>query len=95
VRDGYYDVVLMDIQMPELDGVQATAQIRALPRPKSEVRIIALTANAMSGAKEQYLGSGFDGYVTKPIQPAVLLAKLAELPPGKRVDNIIRLPGAA
>jgi signal transduction histidine kinase/DNA-binding response OmpR family regulator len=95
VRDGDYDVVLMDIQMPELDGVQATAQIRALPRPKSEVRIIALTANAMSGAKEQYLGSGFDGYVTKPIQPAVLLAKLAELPPGKRADNIIRLPGAA
>jgi signal transduction histidine kinase/CheY-like chemotaxis protein len=95
VRDGDYDVVLMDIQMPELDGVQATAQIRALPPPKSEVRIIALTANAMSGAKEQYLGSGFDGYVTKPIQPAVLLAKLAELPPGKRADNIIRLPGAA
>jgi signal transduction histidine kinase/DNA-binding response OmpR family regulator len=95
VRDGDYDVVLMDIQMPELDGVQATAQIRALPSPKSEVHIIALTANAMSGAKEQYLGSGFDGYVTKPIQPAVLLAKLAELPPGKRADNIIRLPGAA
>jgi signal transduction histidine kinase/CheY-like chemotaxis protein len=95
VRDGDYDVVLMDIQMPELDGVQATAQIRALPPPKSEIRIIALTANAMSGAKEQYLSSGFDGYITKPIQPAVLLAKLAELPPGKRANNIIHLTGAA
>ncbi|HEX4508180.1 MAG TPA: response regulator [Alphaproteobacteria bacterium] len=80
VRDRDYDVVLMDIQMPELDGSQATAQIRALPPPKSDIHIIALTANAMSGAKEQYLGTGFDGYVTKPIQPAVLLAKLAELP---------------
>jgi len=79
VRDRDYDVVLMDIQMPELDGSQATAQIRALPAPKSDIRIIALTANAMSGAKEQYLSSGFDDYVTKPIEPAILLAKLAEL----------------
>jgi signal transduction histidine kinase/CheY-like chemotaxis protein len=79
VRDHDYDVVLMDIQMPELDGSQAAAQIRALPGSKSSIRIIALTANAMSGAKEQYLSSGFDDYVTKPIEPAVLLAKLAEL----------------
>ncbi len=79
VRDGDYDVVLMDIQMPELDGLQATAQIRALPPPKNAIRIIALTANAMSGAKEEYLGSGFDDYITKPIQSAILLAKLAEL----------------
>jgi len=81
VRDHDYDVVLMDIQMPELDGSQATAQIRALPSPKCDIHIIALTANAMSGAKEQYLAGGFDDYVTKPIDPAVLLAKLAELYP--------------
>jgi CheY-like chemotaxis protein len=80
VRDHEYDVVLMDIQMPELDGSQATAQIRALPPPKCDIRIIALTANAMSGAKEQYLGSGFDDYITKPIDPPTLLAKLAEIP---------------
>src|SRR5262249_37640822 len=79
VRDHEYDVVLMDIQMPELDGSQAMAQIRALPAPKSGIRIIALTANAMSGAKEQYLSAGFDDYVTKPIEPAILFAKLAEL----------------
>ncbi len=83
VRDHDYDVVLMDIQMPELDGSQATAQIRALPAPKSGIRIIALTANAMSGAKEQYLSTGFDDYVTKPIEPAILLAKLAELAPAR------------
>ena len=79
VRNENYDVVLMDIQMPELDGVQATAQIRALPPPKSGVYIIALTADAMSGARDQYLRAGFDDYVSKPIVPAVLLTKLAEL----------------
>ena len=89
VRDRDYDVVLMDIQMPELDGSQATAQIRTLPAPKSDIRIIALTANAMSGAKEQYLSSGFDDYVTKPIEPAILLAKLAELTPaGHRARSV-------
>jgi signal transduction histidine kinase/CheY-like chemotaxis protein len=101
VRDGDYDIVLMDIQMPELDGVQATEQIRAFPAPKSAIPVIALTANAMSGAKEEYLGSGFDDYVTKPIDPAVLLSKLAEirLAPERattgRATNVVRLSGAA
>jgi CheY-like chemotaxis protein len=93
VRDRYYDVVLMDIQMPELDGVQATAQIRALSPRKSGIHIIALTANAMSGAREEYLSSGFDDYITKPIQPAILLAKLAELP--ARHDAAPEMAGAA
>ena len=74
-----YDVVLMDVQMPELDGVQAAQRIRALPAPKSEVPIIALTAHAMSGAKEEYLAAGMNDYVSKPIQSEVLLRKLAEL----------------
>jgi len=96
VRDRDYDVVLMDIQMPELDGAQATAQIRALPAPKSDVQIIALTANAMSGAKEQYLSGGFDGYISKPIEPSILLSKLAELPAqGKGRDNVVKFAGVA
>ena len=96
VRDRDYDVVLMDIQMPELDGTQATAQIRALPAPKSDVYIIALTANAMSGAKEHYLAGGFDGYVSKPIEPALLLSKLAELPAtGKLRNNVVKFAGVA
>jgi signal transduction histidine kinase/CheY-like chemotaxis protein len=93
VRDRDYDVVLMDIQMPELDGAQAAAQIRALPAGKSDVHIIALTANAMSGAREEYLNSGFDDYITKPIQPAMLLAKLAELPTGRA--EVVAMAGAA
>jgi CheY-like chemotaxis protein len=51
VRGSDYDVVLMDIQMPGLDGVAATRQIRELAAPKCDVRIIAMTANAMEGAK--------------------------------------------
>src|SRR5665213_2633343 len=78
VRRSDYDVVLMDVQMPELDGVQATQQIRALPPPKNRVPIIVLTAHAMAGAKEQYLAFGMDDYVSKPIKPEVLLAKLAK-----------------
>jgi signal transduction histidine kinase/DNA-binding response OmpR family regulator/HPt (histidine-containing phosphotransfer) domain-containing protein len=82
VRSGtVYDVVLMDIQMPELDGVQATKQIRALPEPYCNVPIIALTANAMAGARDQYLASGMNDYLSKPLKSAVLLSKLAEVAP--------------
>jgi response regulator RpfG family c-di-GMP phosphodiesterase len=69
----------MDIRMPELDGVEATRQIRALPAAKYRVPIIALTAHAMAGAKEEYLEAGMDDYVSKPINPAALLAKLADI----------------
>jgi signal transduction histidine kinase/CheY-like chemotaxis protein/ligand-binding sensor domain-containing protein len=72
-----YDLVLMDVQMPELDGIEATRRIRALPQPKCDVPIIALTANAMSGAKERYLESGMNDYLSKPVSPAALVAKLA------------------
>jgi signal transduction histidine kinase/ActR/RegA family two-component response regulator/HPt (histidine-containing phosphotransfer) domain-containing protein len=81
VRDGDYDAVLMDVQMPDLDGVEATRQIRALPTRKRLVRIIALTAHAMTGAKEEYLAAGMDDFVSKPIDSKLLLAKLAG-PPG-------------
>jgi signal transduction histidine kinase/CheY-like chemotaxis protein len=78
VRDGDFDVVLMDIQMPEMDGVEATKRIRALPAPKNAVPIFAMTANAMSGVCEEYLAAGMDDYVSKPFQPATLLAKLGK-----------------
>jgi signal transduction histidine kinase/DNA-binding response OmpR family regulator len=81
VRGTDFDVVLMDIQMPDLDGVQATRQIRALPEPKRSVPIIAMTAHAMAGAREEYLAAGMNDYVSKPVQPALLLAKLANIQP--------------
>jgi two-component system, sensor histidine kinase and response regulator len=78
VRDDL-DVVLMDIQMPVMDGIQATALIRALAPPKCDLPIIALTAHAMVGAREQYLDAGMNDYLSKPLNPAALLAKLREL----------------
>ena len=74
-----YDIVLMDVQMPVLDGVQATKQIRALPPPKGTVPIVALTAHAMAGAREEYLAAGMDDYLSKPLEPAALFAVLARL----------------
>ena len=73
------DVILMDIQMPELDGVQATQIIRSMPSPKCDIPIIALTAHAMAGAAEEYLSAGMDDYVSKPVSPEILLSKLADL----------------
>ena len=79
VRRNDYDVVLMDVQMPELDGVQATKQIRALPPPKCRIKIIAMTAHAMAGDRETYLSAGMDDYVSKPIEIPILVAKLTSL----------------
>lgn len=79
VKAARFDVVLMDIQMPEMDGPMATREIRALPGPESDTKVIALTANAMDGHREEYLAAGMDDYVTKPIDPPQLFAALARV----------------
>ncbi len=68
-----YDVVLMDVNMPEMDGFQATRLIREMPEPRCNVPIIALTALAMEGDKQRVLDSGMDGYMTKPVSRQQLL----------------------
>jgi HPt (histidine-containing phosphotransfer) domain-containing protein len=68
--------------MPELDGVQATRQIRALPSPKNAIPIFAMTAHAMTGACEEYLAAGMNDYISKPLQPALLLEKLERVAAG-------------
>ena len=83
VRRNVYDVVLMDVQMPEMDGKEAVALIRALPRPLNGVHVIAMTANAMEGAREEYLAAGMDDYICKPVQPKVLVARLAAIAAAK------------
>jgi signal transduction histidine kinase/CheY-like chemotaxis protein len=74
-----YDLVLMDIQMPEMDGPTAAKVIRQLDRPICRIPIIALTANAMLGQREEYLSVGMDDYVSKPIERSLLLAAMARV----------------
>ena len=77
-----FDLVLMDIQMPVLDGLAATAIIRAQEQTQgTHVPIIAMTAHAMRGDRERCLAAGMDGYVTKPLKAADLAAAIAQLQP--------------
>jgi PAS domain S-box-containing protein len=76
-----FDIILMDIQMPVMSGEMATQMIRDRERinNNSRIPIVALTAHAMSGDKEKYLGLGMDGYITKPINKEILFATLSEV----------------
>ena len=76
VDPGDYDVVLMDIHMPEMDGVAATKGIRALSGDVASIPIIAVTANALRGDREKYLDAGMDDYVAKPVDIELLDAAI-------------------
>ena len=79
-RAGKYDLILMDMSLPEIDGWEATRQLRALPETKT-VPIIALTAHAMAGDRDKALEAGCNDYDTKPIELERLLGKMAALLP--------------
>jgi PAS domain S-box-containing protein len=73
VRSRPYDLILMDIGMPEMDGIEATRTIRAMDEPKAGVPVVAVTAHVMRGERESLLAQGFDDYVAKPIDRAALV----------------------
>ena len=77
-KTGAYDLVLMDMSLPEVDGWEATRQLRAAPETKT-LPIIALTAHAMAGDRERAIEAGADDYDTKPIDLARLLEKIETL----------------
>ncbi len=72
---GDFDIVLMDVRMPEMDGLEACRRIRTLPNGGPP--IVALTANALAGERERCLAVGMDGYLTKPLDPEALYAELS------------------
>ncbi|MEP7307541.1 MAG: response regulator [Acidobacteriota bacterium] len=86
VELGTFDVVLMDVQMPEMSGLEATRAIRALEqRLGGHVPIVAMTAHAMRGDRERCLAAGMDDYLTKPIDPQQLYTVLEQVSPGSAV----------
>ena len=74
-----FDFVLMDVQMPEMDGFQATQAIRAMPDPDGKIPVIALTAHAIKGDRERCIEAGMDDYVSKPIDPDSLRLTILSL----------------
>jgi CheY-like chemotaxis protein len=79
-REQDYDLVLMDVQMPELDGLAATQAIRALERGTGRrTPVLMLTANAMKGDREKCLEAGADGYLTKPLEAGQLIRTITEM----------------
>ena len=89
-----FDLILMDIQMPEMDGLQATAEIRHREdRTGKRIPIVAMTAHAMAGDRERCLDSGMDGYIAKPIHPGELTALITGMT-AQRIA-VLSLPGAA
>lgn len=90
VQSNHYDLVFMDHMMPEMDGVEAMHMIRALGKPYQKLKIVALTANAIMGAKEQMIREGFDGYLTKPINIIDLEKVLLQMIPEDLIEKTVQ-----
>jgi CheY-like chemotaxis protein len=89
VKDKRFDMILMDHMMPDVDGIEAAARIRALDSPYHEtVPIVALTANAVSGTKEMFLGAGFNDFLSKPIDVLKLNSVLERWIPKEKQQPI-------
>jgi len=92
-----FELILMDVQMPEMDGLEATAEIRRRESLSGgHIPIIAMTAHAMQGDRERCMEAGMDGYTAKPVRIGVLLAEVSRVLSEKQSGNLDerRMPGA-
>ncbi|MDR1196279.1 MAG: response regulator [Endomicrobium sp.] len=87
VKNKNYDLVLMDHMMPEMDGVEATQKIRELGNKYETLPVVALTANAVSGAESMFLSKGFNGFLSKPMDAQALAASLLKWLPKKLIKE--------
>jgi len=86
LEKGSFDLVLMDVQMPEMDGLEATAVIREKEKGSGlHQPVVALTAHAMKGDREKCMAGGMDGYLSKPIRPQEL-DQLLEIYVARRIE---------
>jgi CheY-like chemotaxis protein len=85
------DLVVMDLQMPEMDGYEAASLLRANPEV-SRIPIVAVTAFAMVGDRDRILASGFDGYLAKPIDPEIFVSELQRHLPASEPGTKARQP---
>jgi CheY-like chemotaxis protein len=87
VAEGDFDVVLMDVEMPEMDGIEATYAIREREQHTGQrIPIIAVTAHAMKGDRERFLEAGMDGYIAKPLEVNQLYEAVEGIPTAKKDD---------
>ena len=91
--DRPYDAIVMDVQMPQLDGLETTRRIRGLDGTASRTPIIALTADALPGDRERCIASGMDDYITKPIERRTLIDALARAT--GRTVSLVSMSGSA
>ena len=84
LRERPFDIILMDIQMPLMDGIQATKVIRASDEPWNEIPIVALTAHAMEGHSDVYIAAGMNGFVSKPFKIDLLVEAIARAMAGEK-----------
>jgi len=88
-----FDLILMDMQMPEMDGLQAARAIRTLPAPRGLLPIIALTANAMGSDVERCLDAGMNAHLAKPIDPDIMIHTIADVLDADVLNTAPREPG--
>ena len=86
VKDIYFDVILLDHMMPDMDGIQTLAKIKQSENQCTSVPVIALTANAIVGAKEEYINAGFSDYLSKPIEGMELEKMLMKYLPQDKIS---------